>query len=229
MSNPETGYSQADLRFFLPIEAGQRVGVLGESQPLVEALAADGVGVILLSTADENMPKSGDFGLRIGQRSPTSPDVGAEVPPDLDHLILLECASDRGGTRLFPLLKRLKPGGRLLLGIYNSDAIYFLFSKKRPPGKSFLSLRKVRDLLDRAGLRLVSCYGAKGGLESPEILVPLDTGATSFYFRNIYIPAKQVGAWEQVMAASFASFGLQRWFFRGLVVIAGRPNGGNSD
>jgi len=215
MNAIESGYSQAELRFFLPLAPGQAVGVLGDSKHLIEALTADGLTVTRISPPADHSLMTGDSG---------------NLPIDLDHLIIPEYSSDCYDPCLSRILQRLKPGGWLLLGIHNSEALYHIFSKKRPVGQFRISLGKSSDLLSRNGLRIMRCYGAYDELEHPEILVPLDTGeAAYFFFRNIFVPAIRFAAWTRPVATLLASIGLQRMLFRGLVIIARRASGGNGD
>jgi len=215
MNAIESGYSQAELRFFLPLSPGQRVGVLGDSKPLIETLMADGLIVSIISPPADHPLIIDDSG---------NPNI------DLDHLIIPEFSSDCYDSCLSRIVQRLKPGGWLLLGIHNSKALYHILSKKRPVGHSRISLGKSSDLLCRNGLRIVRCYGAYDELEHPEILVPLDTGeAAYFFFRNIFVPATRFAAWTRPVAILLASIGLQRMLFRGLVIIAQRASGGKGD
>jgi len=215
MNAIESGYSQAELRFFLPLAPGQAVGVLGDSRHLIEALTADGLTVTTISPPADHSLMTGD---------PGNPTI------DLDHLIIPEYSSDCYDPCLSRILQQLKPGGWLLLGIHNSEAQYHIFSKKRPVGQFRISLGKSSDLLSRNGLRILRCYGAYDELEHPEILVPLDTGeAAYFFFRNIFVPAIRFAAWTRPVAILLASIGLQRMLFRGLVIIARRASGGNGD
>jgi hypothetical protein len=215
MNAIESGYSQAELRFFLPLAPGQAVGVLGDSKHLIEALTADGLTVTRISPPADHSLMTGDSG---------------NLPIDLDHLIIPEYSSDCYDPCLSRILQRLKPGGWLLLGIHNSEALYHIFSKKRPVGQFRISLGKSSDLLSRNGLRIMRCYGAYDELEHPEILVPLDTGeAAYFFFRNIFVPAIRFAAWTRPVATLLASIGLQWMLFRGLVIIARRASGGNGD
>jgi|GEM_PF-3279355 len=246
-----SGYSQADLRFFLPLMPGQRVGVLSESKPLVATLTADGLDVALIAPPATNdsgsrvvgilRDRSDDFSrsakratapaLAGGAREVATTKPFREAPiVDLDHLIIPEYSSDCYDFYLSRILQRLKPGGWLLLGIHNFEALYHFLSKKRPVGQSHISLRKSSALLYRNGLGVVRCFGAYDELEHPEILVPLDTGeAAYFFFRNIFVPPTRFAAWTRPAAALLASIGLQRLLFRGLVIIAQRPSGGNDD
>jgi hypothetical protein len=215
MNAIESGYSQAELRFFLPLAPGQAVGVLGDSKHLIEALTADGLTVTRISPPADHSLMTGDSG---------------NLPIDLDHLIIPEYSSDCYDPCLSRILQRLKPGGWLLLGIHNSEALYHIFSKKRPVGQFRISLGKSSDLLSRNGLRIMRCFGAYDELEHPEILVPLDTGeAAYFFFRNIFVPAIRFAAWTRPVATLLASIGLQWMLFRGLVIIARRASGGNGD
>jgi len=215
MNAIESGYSQAELRFFLPLAPGQVVGVLGDSKPLIKTLTADGLTVTIISPPADHTLLTDDSG---------NPNI------DLDHLIIPEYSSDCSDPCLSRIVQRLKPGGWLLLGIHNSEALYHIFSKKRPVGQSRISLGKSSDLLYRNGLRIVRCYGAYDELEHPEILVPVDTGeAAYFFFRNIFVPATRFVAWRRPVAALLASIGLQRILFRSLVIIARRASGGNGD
>ena len=211
----ETGYSQAELRFFLPLAPGQAVGVLGDSKPLIETLTADGLTVTIISPPADHPLITDD---------PGNPNI------DLDHLIIPEYSSDCYDPCLSRILQRLKPGGWLLLGIHNSEALFHIFSKKKPVGRSRISLGKSSDLLYRNGFHIVRCYGAYDELEHPEIMVPVDTGeAAYFFFKNIFVPATRFAAWTRPVATLLASIGLQRLLFRGLVIIARRASGGNGD
>ncbi len=215
MNAIESGYSQAELRFFLPLAPGQAVGVLGDSKPLIETLTADGLNVTIISLPADH---------------PLITDDSSNPNIDLDHLIILEYSSDCYDPCLSRIVQRLKPGGWLLLGIHNSEALYHILSKKRPVGQSRISLGKSSDLLYRNGLRIVRCYGAYEELERPEILVPVDTGeAANYFFRNVIVSTTRFAAWTRPAAILLASIGLQRILFRDLVIVARRASGGNSD
>ena len=215
MNAIESGYSQAELRFFLPLSPGQRVGVLGDSKPLIETLTADGLTVTIISPPADHPLITDDSG---------NPNI------DLDHLIIPEYSLDYYDPCLSRVLQRLKPGGWLLIGIHNSESLYRIFSNKGAVLQPFFSLKECCDLLCRNGIQIVRCYGAYDELEHPEILVPFDTGeAAYFFFRNIFVPATRFAAWTRPVAILLASIGLQRMLFRGLVIIAQRASGGKGD
>jgi hypothetical protein len=215
MNNVESGYSQAELRFFLPLVPGQAVGVLGGSKKLRDSLVSEGFFVSNIPTTENLALGSNETGNSIN---------------DLDHVIIPEYFPNSYGLSISSIVQHLKPGGWLLLGIHNSEALYHVFSKKRSSGQSRISLGKCKHLLYQNGLRIVRFYGAYDMLEHPEVLVPLDTGeATHFFYRNIFVPATRFAAWTLPVAALLATIRLQRMLFRDLVIIARRTSGGNND
>jgi hypothetical protein len=93
MNTDESGYSQAELRFCLPLAPGQRVGAPGDSPRLIEALAADGLEIVIVSVMHTKIAKDHE--------------VGTETIPDLDHLIIPEYPCARDDPALACLLGRL--------------------------------------------------------------------------------------------------------------------------
>jgi hypothetical protein len=215
MNAIESGYSQAELRFFLPLAPGQRVGVLGDSKQLLDALAADGLEITIIPPPASLPLETAETGNAIN---------------DLDHLVIPEYSSDCYDPCLSRIVQRLKPGGWFLIGIHNSESLYRTFSKKGTVVQHCFSLRESIVLLGKNDIQTVHCYGVYDELEHPEILVPLDTReAACFFFRNIFMPATRFAAWTRPIAVLLASIGLQRMLFRALVIVARRVRGGNSD
>jgi hypothetical protein len=215
MNATGSGYSQAELRFFLPLAPGQRIGVLGESKQLLDALAAGGLEITII-------PRSANLPLEITE-------TGNAIN-DLDHLIIPEYSSDCYDPCLSRIVQRLKHGGWLLIGIHNSESLYRTFSKKGTVVQHCFSIRDSSVLLGKNDIQAVHCYGVYDELKHPEILVPLEPHeAACFFFRNILTPATRLAAWTRPIAVLLASIGLQRMLFRDLVIIARRVRGGNSD
>jgi len=201
MSSIESGYSQADLRFFLPLKAGQLVGIFSGSIPLIETLKADGLEVISLSALEDRV-------------------VG------LNHILIPVFDPEHECFSLTACFQRLKPGGWVLLGFHNSQVLADAFPIGRTPTRHSGSLHEITHVLRRSGLSVMHCYGAYHDLERPEIMVPLEKGrATRYFFGELALSSSRRAAWTRPLAIAFTALGLQRMLFRNLVVIA-RHEGG---
>jgi len=209
MNMNETNYSQAELRFLLPLAAGQRVGVVGDARLLVEILMLAKVSVISL---DQPMLHTGtvDFAMT------------------LDHVMIPEFSCDTLDPCLARVVKWLKPGGGLLIGFHNSESLYRSHLEKDAGNKPRFSLQKCIRALEKNGIQIVCCYGAYDQLQNPRVLIPLDNKhASGFFFRNLYLPLSLSRAWMLSATILLSSIGLQRVLFHGFVILAQREMRGN--
>jgi len=203
----------ADLRFLLPLSAGQRVGVFGDAKRLVETLTGDGLIVKTIS--------------QFQNQSLTDPE-SVEFIGSFDYVIIPEFSSGNLDACLRRVSQFLKPGGWLLTGIHNSESLSRFLSKADAVQKTLLSLRKCIRALEENGIQAVGCYGAHEKLEHPQDLIRLDHRVISeYYFRNIYIPNSRLTAWMLPVLILLSSVGLQRMLFRGIVIVARQKMRGN--
>jgi len=208
MNLTEGSYAQADLRFLLPLTAGQSIGVLGDARPLVSILEENGLSVTSLSSCLDQ---------------PLSIVVGVGNHADLDHIIVPEFFHDSLGSCLTHISQWLKPGGWLLIGFHNSESLYRPLLKKDAKNKPRFSLRKCTRALEKSGFRVVCYYGTYDKLQNPRVLIPLDNKpAVDYFFRSIYTPISRSLALLQPLALLLANTGFQRVLFRGFVIVAQR-------
>ncbi len=200
-----------NLRFLLPVLAGQRLVLLDDGCWLGEATEA-------------------------GDWRPIEADPATNVLEDLtadyaDHLILPEL-DEAGLGRLqdaHPVIRRiLKSGGWLLVGMQHAGSLARLGRRQHGEARSGVGFHYpfVRRILERGGFGEQRWYGVFGDLRQPRHVVPLERAALSrHFFEALYVPYSPQAAWLSRLAGPLAFRGLQRLLYPGLLVAARRSAG----
>jgi hypothetical protein len=217
MMMSEWQLGQSDLRFTMPLIAGQKVVVLGRAFALAESLASAGFKALLFSPAkDRDMTAYGHCiasereQLPVGQFS-------------VDHVLVPEFTLDMAGWIPGEVVRILKPGGTLGLGFFNRSSLAGWRSSRNPQGIEFRPLAgaTIDQWLSKNGLRLKASYGIWANLKQPRYLVPLHQKATIvFFFSQLFTPYSWKAALVQPMVSLTARLGWGQTLFPHLYVVA---------
>lgn len=202
-------WSARSLRFMLPIEAGDRVLVLGVSPRLTRSL--DGAGCSVLTSVS---PHERDHAQRVtGDVVVTAGSLPCG-DARFDHVVVPILRTEHVPLVPGELARVLRPDGGLFLGMS-----YRLRSRARPG----TTIRRGRRLLEDNGFGRVSVYGVRRSLESPRYLVPLDSPAVMTWFLSTtYLPQTTRGALAAPVLGTAAHLRMPPLLFPDLGFVARR-------
>lgn len=208
---------QSDLRFTLPLIAGQKVVVLGRAFALAESLTSAGLKALLFSPdtnpdmrANTHCFANEQEQLPVGQSS-------------VDHVLIPEYTLDIAGWIPGEVVRILKPGGTLGLGFFNQTSLAGWHSSRNPQGVELMSLAgaTIDQWLSKNGLRLKASYGIWTNLKQPRYLVPLHQKAPiMFFYSQLFTPYSWKAALVQPMVSLAARLGWGQILFPHLYVVA---------
>ncbi len=212
---------QADLRFTLPLKAGQYIVVLGRAPALVGALAASGLLAVMIYPAEGR-----DRGADESDLSRCSASGHEPLPlgdSSIDHVIIPELTPCLAGWIPGEVVRVLKPGGSLGLGFNNQSRLGGLLSsrKRRRPGLEDLSGSTIDRWLNQHDLHLTASYGVWSDLQQPRFLVPLNEEAPiTYFFSHLFSPYSWAAAVARPIASLATRLGWQQALFPHLYVVA---------
>lgn len=189
------GQAQADLRWVLPLRAGETIWIYGKMPALEESLKAAALKFRRVD-ADHFAPMVADHLL--------APVVSAG---ELEMLIGLG-------------KQALRPGGYALFGVYNAAFLGALIGRSSPGGARLTSIVQ---RLQAAGFSVRSIFGTFYSLTEPRFLVSLETRQPSRYFwERLYLPPSRFALWKQRLALLLTALGWQERLYSAFVLTAQR-------
>lgn len=212
---------QADLRFTLPLKAGQHIVVLGQAPALVEALVAGGLLAVMIYPA-------GDWDRGADELALSRCSAGGHEPlplgnSSIDHIVIPELTPGLAGWIPGEVVRVLKPGGTLGLGFANKSSLggWRLSRKRRSLSLVDLTGSTIDRWLSQHGLRLTASYGVWSDLQEPRFLVPLEEEAPiTYFFSHLFSPYSWAAAVARPIASLAARLGWQQALFPHLYVVA---------
>ena len=202
-ADPST-YVQADLRFLIPVSAGETVAILGDVPELATALEEERIQTYVIYL----------------------PTEAAEIPlqtASVDHILLPLLGKHRHTWLISEMARILKPGGWAFIGLRNAHSLQRLaFWKRDEQGRVAppFSVRHFYKDMERAGFSDLTSFGVSKDLTHPQFLIPLERSVAShFFFDRIYSPSSLGAAVAQKMAALITSAGMQSILFKDVLVL----------
>ena len=211
-------FVQADLRFLLPVQAEQRVAILGYMPELAEAIKAASAHCTLLLTDESAKPSQASL---IYERKQITGESLPLKSASMDHFFVPLLASAVISWLLPEVTRVLRPGGWLFLGVRNRFSLHQI--RLRQQGGLAFTLSRLKGLFPTNQWQNIECYGVHEDLQSPQYLVPLATsGMSQYFYDQVFIPHSQAAAWGQRLALYLSQLGGQRFLFRDLGLVAQR-------
>lgn len=223
----EMNFVQSDLRFLLPIQAGQQVAIFGHAPELVDAIATAGItpiNVLPGDCADKNdNGRAHVYHAATAYQQPL-PLVSASV----DHVLMPVLVDQQPEWIIGEVARVLKPGGWFFLGISNAQGwqrlcLWLGRWKEQSKTQPSSSIRAYRRLLKKKRLNVLNCYGVYTDLKHPRYLVPLEIpGAAHHFFEQIIVPYSWQAAVGQRLAVFLTQIGRQQLLFKDFGFVAQR-------
>jgi len=205
---------QSDLRFLLPIQAEQKIIILGYYPDLAEAISSASCTTIQIITPKnppQVRPESAQtYRALIDARHGRLPFATASA----DHIIAPIAHEHKSIAAIVAEISRiLRPGGWFLCGIHQTNKLNWLSS----------SANAVQTLLRHPEFNQATLYGAYPGLHRPRYMIPLtSSGPALHFFQRLFVPRSPQGLHAQRLAVLLVRFGLQRILFNDLGFVAQR-------
>jgi hypothetical protein len=217
MTMSEWHAGQSDLRFTMPLQAGQKVVVLGRAFALAESLTDAGLKALLFfPVANRDTTALGHCIAGEGEQLPVS-------QRSVDHVLVPEYTLDMAGWIPGEVVRILKSGGTLGLGFFNQTSLAGWHSSRNPQGTEFIPLAgaTIDQWLSKNGLRLKASYGIWTNLKQPRYLVPLSHKApVTFFFSQLFTPYSWKTALVQPIVSLAARLGWGQILFPHLYIVA---------
>jgi hypothetical protein len=227
----------------VPLVAGQRVAILGDSARASEAVTARGALPIMVLPPGARWPagmqngRNGSAPAAADLRETTAElrEVDDEEPERLplanagvDH-VLIPAFDPRYGTRLSgELLRVLKPGGSAVVGVragldwpWRGPRPAVPLADEGSPSTRRAHLAGVVRWLEAGRFKVTARYAVYGEGAGAGLLIPLDhPGAVQHFFDHLWVPP---AAWQGLVrrcAAMLIAAGRHQWLFKQFLVVA---------
>lgn len=221
MNNMESSSAQANLRFSLPLTAGQSIVVLGHAPALAEALTNS--GLLSMMFCPETLRAQDSEKYELSRHTTAKHEPLPFRTSSVDHIIIPELTQDIAGWIPGEVLRILKRRGTVSMGFANKTSLGGWRSRWQhgKSGLEALSGSSIGRWLGDRGLQLISRYGIWTNLQQPKYLVPLHhEHPTNYFFSHLFIPYSWPAAIVRPVVSVAARLGWQQSLFPYLFVIA---------